>query len=265
MLITAVLLMMISSVSAQQPTADEMADYFFQEFNRIVREDYGGTALAHNDILQDIAQKIADNIGCREDTIEFDIQGDAYDLGYIPYPSYGQIPRTTRVPLIPVVNNRPIETLIENYANVIYNTNIRGAGLFYREIGVGVSVCQNTRTPQYSLIVVLGAQPDVRPLVIENGTPELEVEAAPATVMLSIHEENSRRSPGIFGKAASMRLSLSPLDDRVAQQEYQPALEFELPTCGENTIYYELTDTEGVVVTGETSVELICGEVASDS
>lgn len=258
LIVIAVLLLLASSISAQEPSSEDIADYFFQEFNRIIRDEYEGVPLARSEILEAVAQKIAENIGCREDTIEFDIQGDAFDLGYKPYPTYGDVPRTTRVPLVPVVNSRPIESVTENYTNIIYNSNILGQGLFYREIGVGVSVCQNTRSPQYSLFVVLGSQPDVIPVVIENGALELEVDSVPVTVNLSIHEEKSRRSPGIFGVAMSMRFSTSPLDERVPVQDYQPHIEFELTKCGENTIYYELTDTEGVVVTGETSVELVC-------
>lgn len=253
---------MIAPIYGQQPDeldAEAMETFFAQELNRIIREQFNSPALARSETLDIVAQRIAENIGCREDTVRFDIPGDAVAQGYTPYPGYG-VGRTTRVPLVPVVNNRPLDSLMRNYANVIFNSNINQAGLHYREIGVGISLCQNTRTPQYSLFVVLGAQPDIIPVVIENGTPTLQVESVPVTVNLSIHEENSRRAPGIFGKAASVRLSTQPLDERITAQDYAEQIPFELTECGVNTVYYELTDTEGVVVTGETSVELICGD-----
>lgn len=244
-----------------QNDPEEMKVFFVAEFNRILREDFNALPLAHNPILEDVAQDIADEIGCRDDEVQFDIQGDVTRLGYKSYPGFS-IGRTTRVPLVTIVNNRPLDTLMRNYTNIIFTSNINRSGLFYREIGVGVSICQNTRTPQYSLFVVLGAQPDVIPVVIENGAPTLEADSAPVTVTLSVHEENSRRAPGIFGKASTMRFSTLPLDERIPVLDYAPSAEIELTACGTNTVFYELIDTEGVTVTGETSVEVICAEGA---
>jgi hypothetical protein len=96
-------------------------------------------------------------------------------------------------------------------------------------------------------------------VVIENGASEIAVAAVPARLTLSVHQENSRQRPGIFGRGAQVRLSTNEaLSDSTRSQNFAAFLDWEVEACGENTLFYELSDTEGVVVTGQVSVNLVC-------
>jgi hypothetical protein len=242
-----------------------MEEIFVTHFNRILREQLGTRALARNDILDGVAQKIADQVGCSNAPVEFDIVREVLSAGYKAYPG-DTTARTTRIPLLPIVNFRPIEEMAQFYTVDIFET-INQDGRYYREIGVGITPCNVNlgdeavgSTQQYALFVILGSQPDVIPVVIENGSKQLTVDGVPVTVNLSIHQENSRQREGIFGRTVTMRLSNTPLDSSVEAIPYESTLTWELSTCGANTVYYELTDKNTLKVTGETSVEVVCPE-----
>jgi hypothetical protein len=249
------------------PDGEAMEERFLGEFNRIMRQEIGARALARNPILDEVAQEIADLLGCTDDRVEFDIQHEVAQRGYGVFPGDDR-PRTTRVPLLPAVNFRPIEEMAQFYTEDIFENNINKPGRFYREIGVGVSPCIVVdeadpdligSTQQYGLFVILGSQPDVIPVVIENGTSSLSATEAPLTVNLSIHQENSRQQVGIFGRGDRLRLSNAPLTEDDDLENYQAGMEWEFEDCGANTLYYELTDTEGLTLEGEVSVEVLCG------
>jgi hypothetical protein len=249
-------------------TPEEMADAFTVEFNRVLREQFDTRALARSDILDGVATEIAEQVGCTNNRIDFDIQLEAELGGYRVYPGDNEA-RTTRIPLIPAVNIRPIEDMASLYAAGIFENNINQPSRFYREIGVGVSPCIAVQGPdaigsteQYGLFIVLGSQPDVIPVVIENGGSTIEVDAVPARVELSIHSENSRQREDIFGSTASVRLSNSPIDDDTPSSLYTPAVLWALEECGENTVYYELTDEAGLIIEGSTSVDIVCGDAS---
>lgn len=240
---------------------------FLVTFNTILRTEFNSRPLAPNPILDEIAQEIAALVGCTNERVEFDIQREALRLGYEPYPDATTIARTTRVPLLPAVNTRSVEEMARIYTSDIFQNNINLSGRFYREIGIGVSPCIVATdaevigtTTQYGLFVILGAQPNVIPLVIENGARQLEASELPLRVTLAIHQENSRQLDGLFGIVSRMRLSNAPLTAGVLNRSYEPYVTWSLESCGENTVYYELTDTVGLQVTGETSVEVICEE-----
>jgi hypothetical protein len=271
----AILLVIILALSAfpvlaqdepsQVSDPEQMEETYLAEFNRILRDEIGTRALARNDILDDIAQKTAEALGCTNEPVEFDINQDVMDAGYKTYPGDNST-RTTRIPLLPIVNFRPIEEMATFYTEDIFET-IDQDGRYYREIGVGVAPCivdlgdeAVGSTPQYSMFIILGSQPDVIPVVVGNGTDQITVDAVPVTVPVSIHQENSRQIEGIFGRAATVRLSAEPLTDSNAAQAYEPLVQWELTECGPNTIYYELTDEAGLTLSGETAVEVVCPE-----
>jgi hypothetical protein len=244
--------------------AEAAKETFYVEFNRVLREEIETRALAHSAILDEVAQTIADEIGCTEDRVDFDIKFAVADLGYEMYPGDNEV-RTTRIPLLPIVNERPIEEMATFYTGDIFESNINQAGRFYREIGIGVAPCivdlgpdSVGSTQQYTLFVILGSQPNVIPLVIENGASQITAETTPVPVTLSIHQENSRQRPGIFGRAETMRLSSTPLDDSVEAVRYEDTVAWELADCGENSVFYELTDAEGLTVEGSATVEVVC-------
>lgn len=267
----AALLWLVSGVALAQTGSDEpldgeqMAAAFVAEFNRILREDLEHPALARNPILDEIAQNIARQVGCQDGRVTFDIQEEAAERGFALYPD-DNLARTTRIPLLPAVNQRPIEEIAEAYTPAIYGSNIAQQGRFYREIGVGVDPCVARvgqtvgSSQQYGIFVILGAQPNVIPVVIENGETSLPAESTPLEVTLSVHEELSRPRSDIFGATQEIRLSNEPLTDEVEAIPYAPFVAWELPECGENTVYYELTDEAGMTVEGETSVTVECTE-----
>jgi hypothetical protein len=252
---------------AEEPLdATEMADAFTVEFNRVLRQEFETRALARNDLLDSVALQVAEQVGCTNDRIDFDIQLEAELAGYRLYPGDNET-RTTRIPLIPAVNVRPIVEMANLYSAGIFENNINQPSRYYREIGVGVSPCTAIQGPdavgttqQYGLFIVLGSQPDVIPVVIESGGLTLGAESVPVTVELSVHQENSRQREEIFGTTESIRLSNTEIDDDTPSQPYAPVVAWDLEECGMNTVYYELTDTEGLMVEGSTSVEVICGE-----
>jgi hypothetical protein len=269
----AAILMAVYPAVAQEGTAEEtapldaeaMEEAFVTTFNRILREEVGTRALARNAILDEVAQKITDAVGCSDQRVEFDIVREVLEAGYQAYPG-DTTARTTRIPLLPIVNFRPIEEMAQFYTVDIFET-INQDGRYYREIGVGITLCTVNlgdeamgSTQQYALFVILGSQPDVIPVVIENDGKQLTVDGVPVTVNLSIHQENSRQREGIFGRTVTMRLSEAPLDESVQAIPYSSTLEWEFKECGANTVYYELTDANGLTVTGETSVEVVCSE-----
>lgn len=249
--------------------AEELKETYLAEFNRVLLEEIETQslpplALQPSPILEELAQQISDEIGCSDDAITFDIQRDILELGYEAYEG-DTVARTTRVPLLPIVNLRPIVEMATFFTQDIWGTNI--ANVRYREIGIGVTPCivedgANAvgSTQQYALFVILGVQPNVVPVVIQYGLDEIEVDDVPVTVTLSVHEESSRPLGDIFGRAESMRLSSEPLTDDVEAQDYVPLVEWELTECGTNTVFYELTDREGMTLEGETSVEVVCSD-----
>lgn len=241
--------------------ADEMEETFLSVFNTKLTTTHDHPALTRNDILDEVAQDIAEKVGCTDERVDFSIQTEVRDLGFAMYPQ-DNLPRTTRIPLVTAVNLAAIDAVADLYVDGIYGTNIARQGLFYREIGIGVSPCVAVEggNPQYGLFVILGAQPDVIPVVIGDGTSQQTIDNADANVTISVHDESSRRVEGIFGEGATMRLSDEPLTDDVRAVPYRSITDFSFGTCGEITLFYELTDTLGVVSEGETSTELICEE-----
>ncbi len=256
LLLVCMLLLWPLLASAQTDADDEAREAFVVAFNTLLREEYEALPLARNEALDDLAQDIAAEVGCSDERIDFDLPEDAAERGYAPYPEETRA-RTTAFPLLPIVNQRPIEDMVAPYGPFIYENNINQTGRFYREIGVGVLACE--RPPEtYALFVILGAQPDVIPVVIENGAGQLTVQSAPHEVTLSIHQENSRPLAGIFGSTERLRLSDEPLTESDFERNYRPTFAWTLEECGPNTVYYELIDSDELRVMGETTVELVC-------
>lgn len=247
--------LVVAQQDTEQDTEEEaLREAFTVAFNTLLREEYDALPLARHPALDELAQDIAIEVGCADEEVQFDIPEDVVALGYTPYADEARA-RTTRVPLLPIVNQRSIASIVELYAPSIYESNINQPGRFYREMGVGISICSESA---YSIFVILGAQPDVIPVVIDNGAAQLMVETVPHEVRLFVHQENSRPLDGIFGTTEQMRLSNEPLTVRDFAQRYRESLTWTLDTCGENTVYYELIDADEQRVSGETRVELIC-------
>lgn len=247
-------------------TPDTLRASFVDGFNTFLREEANYPALAVNPALNEVAQAIAEQIGCTSESVNLDIQDRVAALGYQVFPGDDK-PRTTRLPLLPIVNLDPIAEVTDFYAADIYGTNIAQASRFYREIGVGAFPCiANAGTnavgsnQQYALFVILGVQPNVIPVVIGNGLPTITVPDVPAMVEISIHQEDSRPRPEIFGRIDSMRLSNQAIDANTPTLLYDSIVEWTVTDCGQNTIYYELTDTQGMILRGETSVNIQCSE-----
>lgn len=244
--------------------AAAMGNEFLGAFNQILVEEFEARALARNSALDGVAEEIARSVGCNEERVEFDIQQSVKDAGYAAYPGE-TFPRTTRIPLLPVVNNRPIEEMAQFYAADIFENNINQPGRFYREIGIGIVPCvvveadQVGSTQQYGLFIILGSQPDVIPVVVGDGSGSVEG-SAPTTVAVSVHQESTRQMDGIFGRGASIRISTAPLGDSDEAIAYGSPIEVELTECGTNTVHYELTDTNDVVLEGSADIELVCPE-----
>jgi hypothetical protein len=243
--------------------AEALANDFLAAFNNILVEDYEARALARNEVLDGVAQELANQIGCNDERVEFDIQQSVKDAGYAAYPGEN-FPRTTRIPLVPAVNVRPVEEVAQFYAPDIFESNINQAGRFYREIGIGIVPCIAEEgadavgtTQQYALFIILGSQPDVIPVVASDGSGVVEG-SAPTSVSVSIHQESTRQLPGIFGRGASIRVSPDALDDSVEAIAYGSPIEVELSECGVNDFFYELTDTNDMVIEGSFEVELVC-------
>lgn len=245
----------------QQAEAEQMKQRFISGFNRILVDELGQPALARNAMLEQVAQRISDDVGCTEEGTSFNIPQEAMEAGYQRYQG-DNLPRTTRNPLAqPIVNYQAIEVIVAEYGERIYYNSINQPGRFYREIGVGIRPCVAALggTPQYALFIVLGSQPDVIPVLLGYGVPEVRVDEVPATLPLSIHQENTRQQPGSFSRAASLRLSDAPLSADDMPLPYSPVMEWTVNSCGPLTLYYELSDTTGLVQEGQTSIEVVCG------
>lgn len=244
----------LNAQSDKDNEIEALGEEFFVAFNDVLRTEIGENgvrALARNEALDTVAQRLADEAKCGTRWSGV-IPNMARDAGYGVYLDGAS--RTTTGALFTISSPIPPAERARDVAEDVWETNIDP--YHYREMGVGVVPCTVGAggTQQYAIFVILGSQPDVIPVVIENGATELETFAPPYRVQLSIHEENTRRPPNAeyFGKAEFMKIN----DGEVSA--FQPRLYWMLEECGLNTITVELTDTRGNTVVSAAEVMLKC-------
>ncbi len=137
----------------------------YVEVNRALIAE-GLRPLGRDATLDDVAQTIADELSATGEYVSLPrILAD--QLGYPRWPDGGQRVISEAVNLIGI--ETPAEfaaTWREPLTEILLNT-------FYREIGVGVAtrIAVEGGTEQNVYVVILGAQPNVLPVIINDGAP----------------------------------------------------------------------------------------------
>lgn len=236
---------------------EALKDELYVEVNRGLLIE-GVRPLARNEILDELAQTIADELGAKGsyNSLPRDL---ADQLDYERWSDNGQ--RVLRDAINTIGLGTPAE-FVTSYrlqmADIVRDT-------FYRELGVGVStrVAVEGGNVQYVYVVVMGAQPNVLPVVINDGAAEVYSQQ----VELYIHNELSlayETDENTIQQAHSFRLANTEAElenaEWIVWQDNNFAYSWELSSeAGEKSVWAEFEDAKGVRTTYEAKVELTDG------
>ncbi|NDJ85504.1 MAG: hypothetical protein GYB66_06430, partial [Chloroflexi bacterium] len=243
-------------ISAQDdPTGEsqpELAQETYQEINQGLIEQ-NLRPLGRNATLDEIAETIANELSATGQYTSVP-RALAGDLGYPTWPDGGQ-----RV-INQAINHIGIETPAEfteiwlpEIVDILEST-------FYREIGVAVTtrVAVEGGTIQYVYVVVMGAQPNGIPLVINDGAETVYSRK----VNLYIHNEFSlayETDADTMQRANEVRISNR--EDEIEDAEWMSwddnnfEVDWQLSEgYGEKTVWVELQDEKGVIVRSHADV-----------
>lgn len=237
---------------SSQDDLTQLADMLYVEVNRGLLIE-GIHPLARNDVLDQIAQTIADELGAKGSYTSLPRQL-ADQFGYPRWPDNGQ--RVLRDAINAIGIQSPAEFVTNRraeIADIVRNT-------FYREVGVGVTkrIAVEGGTEQTVYVVVMGAQPNVLPVIINDGSHDVFTDQ----VELYIHNELSlayQTDESTIQQAHSFRLANSEADLEAAEwipwQNNNFAYGWQLaPNFGEKSVWVELEDSKGVRVRYEAPV-----------
>lgn len=245
----------IIPASAQDEATSYSPDDVYVAFNQsIIAAD--GRPLGRSEILDSIAQQIADELSTTGSYSSVPrVLADEY--GYERWPDNGQ--RVINEAVNYIGADSPEDVALARQSDLIdilQNT-------FYREMGVGVSTYQAVEggTIQNVYVVVMGARPNVLPVVINDGNSI----ATSRDVLLYIHNELSlayETDAEIIQQAERIRIA----NDEDGLSNAQPiqwennnfALPWELtPDYGEKTVWVEFEDEKGVRVRSSATVDYV--------
>lgn len=216
--------------------------------------DADARPLGRSDTLDMIAQDIANELSTTR-TYDGVPRELADEFGFPRWPDNGQRVINEAVNYIGIESpDFFAETEQETFIDILQNT-------FYREMGVAVASYQAVAagTVQNVYVVVMGARPNVLPVVINDGAETVYSR----DVDLYIHNEFSlayETEPDIIQRALRFRIANSEagLDDAqpIEWENNNYALDWQLTEdFGEKEVWVEFEDEKGVRVRSSTTVE----------
>ena len=260
LLLTSILVLLGVSTPIQRISGQDneyTPEDFLLALNQELR-DSGYLPLSRNQALDETAQFVINQTGCVGTWAGF-LPTEAYLRGYGTYSSTDSISHTTNGDVFPmaqsITNGRMVDDIA---ADVVEAIREQIAAHGYREIGI---VIQNCPPNQIFIFVVLGAQPDVLPIIVNNGETVIQAQGTSATVALSIHDEDGRPRYGgssEFLGGQEMQITVTNANQGITMQEtlpYQDRMMLDL-ACGMNTIQIVLSDSAGHTMTSRTMVEV---------
>ncbi len=210
--------------------------------------------LGRNELLDEIAQQIADELS-ETGTFITVPRVAADEVGYPRWPDNSQRVINQAINYIGLGTPEEFAAIWEEELPDILQLT------YYREIGVGVSTYQAVRggNIQNVYVLVLGAQPNVLPVIINDGSKtvyERDVE-------LYIHNELSlayETEPDVIQQAVTIRIANSEeeLEDAPALdwQKNNFAVAWQLTEeYGPKTVWVEFEDEKGFTVRSVAEVE----------
>lgn len=253
------LILMVVFVPSTRPTAAQngeavyTADDVYVAVNQSII-DAEGRPLGRNAVLDAIAQSIADELSTTG-TYEGLPRVIADELGYSRWPDGGQRVITEAINYIGIQS--PDEFAAERQEDVINTLQ----NTFYREMGVAVGSYRAVAsgTVQNVYVIVMGAQPNVLPIVINDGAETVYSQE----VELYLHNEFSlayETEANIIQRVTQVRIANSEAELDSAQpiqwdgNDY--ALAWQLTDdYGSKEVWVEFEDEKGVRVRSTASVE----------
>ncbi len=246
-LIVLVSLLLVVLPSYAQTDMDDMAAQTYVEANRALI-DQGLRPLGRSEILDQVAQEIADELSATGTYASLPrVLADTY--GYPRWPDNGQRVLSDAINLIGVETPTEFAAIMQpELVDVISRS-------FYREMGVGYAtrVAVEGGTEQNVYVLVLGAQPNVLPVVIGDGADVVYTR----DVEVHIHNELSlayQTDDDIIQRADNVRIANSEADLETARWFSWDVNNFAVPWTltedyGEKEVWAEFEDEKGVIVT----------------
>lgn len=241
-------------VNAQDDSDSDVADMLTLDLNRSLING-GIRPLARNETLDMIAQTIADELGATGAYTSLP-RSLADELGYPRWPDGGQ--RVINQAFNVITPESPeffVDMVVGDIVDVLVST-------FYREVGVGVStrVAVEGGTEQNVYTIVMGAQPNVLPVIVNAGAPTVYVR----DVDLYIHNELSlayQTADDVIVRARELRIANSEAElDAAEWQTFEPGSELVATPWtltqeyGEKTVWVEFMDDTGFTIRSSTTV-----------
>ncbi|MBI5931777.1 MAG: hypothetical protein HY862_20880 [Chloroflexi bacterium] len=220
--------------------------------------------LQRNETLDAVAQVIADELGATGSyTSVPPVVAD--DLGYPRWPDNGQ--RVISLPYNGIGIESPAEAA-DFWVEAIAGTL---AESYFREIGIGVSnyVAQAGGTVQTAYAIVVGAQPNVIPVVIGDGAATVYSQE----VELYVHNEltlSYETDDTTMQRASEVRFASSEAELEEATWQLWDDLNYAVPWqltegLGPKEVWVELHDAKGVSVKSVANVELADPSTSPDA
>jgi hypothetical protein len=242
-----------SPVNAQDDPSATADDLTIQLNRRLIEN--GMRPLARNETLDMIAQTIADELGATGAYTSLPrVLADQMD--YARWPDGGQ--RVINQAFNVITPESPhffIDMVTGDLINVLQST-------FYREVGVGIStrVAVDGGTEQNVYTIVMGAQPNILPVIVNAGSPTVYVR----DINLYIHNELSlayQTDGNVIVRAREIRIANSEGDlDGAEWQTWDPnndtlAIPWTLTQeYGNKTVWVEFMDDTGFTLRSSTTV-----------
>lgn len=249
------LTLLVSSVYAQDGEEDsfkQLGDETYLELNQALIS-IGTRPLGRSETLDAIAQQIADELGATG-TYTSVPRVLADELGYPRWPDRGQRVINEAINLIGIAPPPQFVAAWQDPISEILSTT------FYREVGIGVAprVAVEGGTVQNVYVVVMGAQPNVLPVIINTG----EDTVYSREVELYIHNELSlayETDDDIIQRAVRIRIANSEDDLEITEwiswDDVSFATLWELEAgFGEKTVWVEFEDEKGTRVRSSSTV-----------
>ena len=252
LIILFVAVMLVSPTHAQDSTDEDLKSEVYVAINRSLL-DAGARPLGQNDALDAVAQTIADELSVSGSYTSAP-RALADENGYPRWSDGGQRVITEAINYIGVESPDFFAQLRQDdLINTLQNT-------FYREMGVGISTYQAvTRgTVQNVYVVVMGAQPNMLPVIINSG----EETVYDRDVMLYLHNELSlayETEPDVIQQAVSVRIANSEAELDAAEPMAIDGDEFAFPWTlteefGAKEVWVAFEDEKGASVVSNTTV-----------
>ncbi len=242
-----------SPVVAQDDEEGPTAEDVYVAINQLLIEQEA-RPLGRSELLDEIAQEIADELSNTGTFVTIPTRA-ADEVGYPRWPDNGQRVINQAINYIGLGTPEEFAAIWEEELPDILLTT------FYREIGIGVSEYQAVRggTVQNVYVIVLGAQPNVLPVVINDGA-EVVYER---DVELYIHNELSlayETDSDVMQQAFIIRIADSEEDlDDAPELDWLDnnfAVPWQLTSgFGPKTIWVEFEDEKGFTVRSMVEVE----------